>query len=448
VNVAAAIIWSMPDAPQAETVGERVRRLRRERGLSQRELSGPGVTYAYISRVEAGARNPSVKALRLLAEKLGVTADYLERGTDVRGSELRELQLTELELRIRLDDDVALDELERVLAEAIAQADGPAVARARVALGLAAANRSDHDETTDQLEAALATELVNPVARPDAYVTLGRAYAARGRARAAVALFERVLAELEELAPQDEGLRVRFTTYLSFALTDAGDLARAQAVVREAVAESSPDVDPYTRVRLYWSLGRLAIEQSKPLAALDSFRRAITLLEATEDTLHLARAHLNCMQALLDANELAQAETHLEQALRLLGPFPGDDDLAVIRLMQAMLAAKTGDHEAAERYGSEGLLLARELPNEQGQIWWALAEARAGAGDPGADEAFEAALELLGEHGTVREHANLLRSYGRYLRSTGRDAEALDVFERAAEVASNLQQQQDAAAEI
>jgi transcriptional regulator with XRE-family HTH domain len=132
----------MPEAPETETIGERVRRLRHERGLSQRELSGPGVTYAYISRVEAGARNPSVKALRLLAEKLGVTADYLERGTDVRGSELRELRLTELELRIRLDDDVALDELEEILAEATARADGPATARARIALGLAAANRS------------------------------------------------------------------------------------------------------------------------------------------------------------------------------------------------------------------------------------------------------------------------------------------------------------------
>jgi hypothetical protein len=32
-----------------------------------------------------------------------------------------------------------------------------------------------------------------------------------------------------------------------------------------------------------------------------------------------------------------------------------------------------------------------------------------------------------------------LRSYGRFLRDSGREREALDVFERAAEVASNLQ---------
>jgi transcriptional regulator with XRE-family HTH domain len=56
--------------------------LREERGLAQRELSEPGISYAYISRIEAGARNPSENALRMLATKLGVTPLYLETGSD------------------------------------------------------------------------------------------------------------------------------------------------------------------------------------------------------------------------------------------------------------------------------------------------------------------------------------------------------------------------------
>ena len=89
----------------AETVGARLRRLRLERGLSQRELASPGVSYAYISRIEAGTRQPSVKALRKLARKLGVTAEFLETGSDVRDEELRELRLAQAELEIRLSGD-------------------------------------------------------------------------------------------------------------------------------------------------------------------------------------------------------------------------------------------------------------------------------------------------------------------------------------------------------
>jgi transcriptional regulator with XRE-family HTH domain len=65
-----------------ESVGERIRALRMVLGLSQRQLEGPGVTYAYISRIEAGQRQPSEKALRALAEKLRTTAHYLESGSE------------------------------------------------------------------------------------------------------------------------------------------------------------------------------------------------------------------------------------------------------------------------------------------------------------------------------------------------------------------------------
>jgi transcriptional regulator with XRE-family HTH domain len=83
--------------PQA--VGRRIKLLREERGLSQRDLSEPGVSYAYISRIEAGMRRPSEKALRMLAPNLGVTPLELETGnpdvslpalrTDVRSSDAK-----------------------------------------------------------------------------------------------------------------------------------------------------------------------------------------------------------------------------------------------------------------------------------------------------------------------------------------------------------------------
>ena len=78
-------------AAPAESIGQRLRRLRTERRFSQRELSSPGVSYAYISRIEAGTRQPSVKALRMLARKLGVSAEYLETGRRVLSAVGREV---------------------------------------------------------------------------------------------------------------------------------------------------------------------------------------------------------------------------------------------------------------------------------------------------------------------------------------------------------------------
>ena len=121
--------------PPDETVGARLSRLRRERGLSQRDLSSPGITYAYISRIEAGARTPSVKALRMLAQKLGVTPEYLETGSALGGTDLRELRLAEQELRLRLEGELDRAAVTAVLAEAEREADVPATTTARILLG-------------------------------------------------------------------------------------------------------------------------------------------------------------------------------------------------------------------------------------------------------------------------------------------------------------------------
>jgi tetratricopeptide (TPR) repeat protein len=414
--------------------------LRLERGLSQRELSSPGVSYAYISRIEAGARRPSVKALRMLAQKLGVAAEYLETGSQITAAEALELRLADAELRLRLDGDIPVEELREILEDAVERADSTAATRARVTLGLAAAARGDHAETITQLASALHSDLVSPASRPDIYATLGHAYSAVGTPRLAAELFEQGLRELTALAPDDTAARVRFSSYLSYALTDLGDLDGARRVVEEELQSSEDAADPYTRVRLYWSLGRIAHEQEKPLVALEQFRRAVALLEATEDSVHLARACLSCAAAILAAgDDVDEALRQIDQAERLLGARPEPGDLAVTRRLQSTCATRAGAFEEGARRAREAQEAAALLPNQLALATWALAESLAGLQDRAAAETFATATTQLSEHGTVREHAHALRAYGRYLRDAGRESEALDVLDSAAEVAAGLQ---------
>jgi transcriptional regulator with XRE-family HTH domain len=434
----------MPEAQtsEAETIGARLRRLRLERGLSQRDLSGPGITYAYISRIEAGARHPSVKALRKLAAQLGISPEYLETGSDLAPASERELMLADAELRLRLDDDETLVvDVERILRDSIACGDAVAAARARVFLGMAAARRGDNGTAIRHLEGALDSGAVSPSARPDVFCTLGRAYADAGMPQKAVELFERALEETKREAPGDQAAHVRYATYLSFALTDLGELVRARAVVAEAMSRAQAEVpDPYTRVRLYWSLGRIAHEQARPAEALEQFRRAVALLELTEDTLHLARAHLSAAGSAILTGELDDADRDLERAELLLGLWPEPGDRAVLRRMQADLAVAHGDGDEAIRRGRQAVEAAGdEFPNQRGLALAAIAAGLALNLDPAAGDVYREAIDLLGPHGTRRERNDVLLTYGRYLRSVGRDQEALDVLDRAADVAGTLQ---------
>src|SRR5919108_414500 len=341
---------SVSEGSSVEPVGARLKRLRLQRGLSQRDLSSPGVSYAYISRIEAGARTPSVKALRKLSQKLGVSVEYLETGRDIRDVDDRELRLADAELELRLAEDVSAAEqkLERILAEASSAGDASAAVRARIALGLAAAQRGEHLAAVERLEAAVADEHVpGPHRRPDLYTNLGQCYAALGAPDRAVRLFERCLDQVREEVRDDRTIAIRYATFLSYALTDAGEYDRAAQTVRDALSLADDDSDPYTRVRLYWSLGRLRVIEGNSAEALDYIRQAIALLNATDDTLTLARAHLLAAGAELRTGVTAAASRHLEQAELLLGPQPRAEDLGMLRTGQSQLAALEGDADQA-----------------------------------------------------------------------------------------------------
>src|SRR5213083_464387 len=154
----------MSESSNQEGVGARLKRLRVARGFSQRDLSSPGVSYAYISRIEAGARTPSVKALRKLSQKLGVSVEYLETGRDMRDVDDRELRLADAELELRLTEDFAAagQKLQAILDEALAAGDTISSMRARIALGLVSAQRGQHLEAVERLEEALADESAPP----------------------------------------------------------------------------------------------------------------------------------------------------------------------------------------------------------------------------------------------------------------------------------------------
>lgn len=422
-----------PETPQAagETIGQRLKRLRLAKGLSQRELAAPGVSYAYISRIEAGTRQPSVKALRKLAAKLGVSADFLETGSELDPAEARELRLADLELAIRLGgtDDVEQPVLELV-AEATAAADGPCAFRARVAAATIREGRDDLPGAIRYLEEALAEEPFMPGERVDVYVNLARVYAAVGRTREAADLLESCL----DGSSGNPSAEARYATMLSYALTDLGEIARAEDVVRAALEHSGDTEDPYMRVRLYWSLARLADAEGRGAFALRNIRKAIALLESTEDAVNLARAHLLAARISIERSSPGDGEAHLDNAERLLGTAAPTYDLVEVKVQRSHLARIRSDGDSAVEFARAALAL-DPSPADRGEALAALADGLAlRAETDAANDAYREGVRLLESEGRWRAAAHACRSWARMLRECGREPDALDVLDRAAEL--------------
>jgi transcriptional regulator with XRE-family HTH domain len=430
------MLTSVTEGSTTEGVGARLKRLRLQRGLSQRDLSSPGVSYAYISRIEAGARTPSVKALRKLSQKLGVSVEYLETGRDIREVDDRELRLADAELELRLTEDfrAAEEKLQAILDEAAAAGDTISSMRAQIALGLVSAQRGHHLEAVERLEAALADEAAPPPhMRPDLYTTLGQSYAALGAPERAVRVFEDALERVREAVPDDKTVEIRYATFLSYALTDAAQYERAAEVVREALANADDQTDPYTRVRLYWSLARLNVVEGRQTDALEYIRTAIALLKATDDSLTLARAYLLSAGVELRQGSGDDARRQLEHAERLLGNSPEPADLGMLRIGQSRLAALDGDPDAAVDRARQALATLGDFHGgEQGTAVHALARGLALQGEvTGASDAYRRAVDLLTVHGRRSDAGEAALEWANLLKEHGREDEAEPILRRA-----------------
>jgi tetratricopeptide (TPR) repeat protein len=340
------VLPGMPRRPSTHVddpvaVGERLRQARHAAGLTQRELSFDGCTAAYVSRIEAGARVPSLQILREFGKRLGVSADYLATGqldTAALSSEL-----IEAEVALQLGDEQRAAELYEA---ARVEADSSeALARVQLGLGRLALRRGDVAEGITLLEQALDSGELTPGDASAAANALGRSYASQSRFDEAFALFERFLGDARRRSDQFD--EVRFALLLANAYVDHGDYGRAHATLGDVLDVARKTVDPMFRASLYWYQSRVHLEQGEPDRAAEYAQLAIATLNASEQTLAAARALL--MLAYIE-NDRGNAQAALElvdEGEPIVAAAGDDTDAAMFRVERARALSALGEGEQA-----------------------------------------------------------------------------------------------------
>lgn len=377
------------DSPRA--VGERLRAARERTGLSQRQLSFPGCSPAYISRIESGDRIPSLQLLRELGRRLGVSEDYLATGAEVGLKELSGA-LIQAEVALRLGD---LELAERLYGDLLGEAASDRV-RGHVHAGLGQLHyrRGDPHRAVEEFERALELYGDSDFDHFDVADSLGRALAMIGERRAAVGVFERSLAAAER---RGDALELfRFQLLLGEALIDLGDFQRAEEVLAEARATGGSR-DPSARASLYWTQSRLHSERNDPESAALYARRALEALRLTEDTYRTARAFQLLAYIENNRGQFDQALRLLEEGWPLLETSGNPLERAQYRLEETRALAKLGREEEAGALAMQiSGILAQAHPEDAARSYTVLAEVYEELGDGArAIELYELAAEIL-----------------------------------------------------
>ncbi len=414
-------------------IGQRVLRLRTERGLTQRALAEPKYTAAYISTVESGKTRPSEAALRYLADRLGVTYEELRTGRPARLATEVRMRLTDArqafcEGSLR-DAEQRYTQLERE-AERLGLASERAAAL--VGLGDCALETGDLDQAVERFQAA--EELLS-----DAPLTQ-RVPALRGRAvahllagdlRYSCYLLENAIDELNTAGLHDPNALLLLYSAVIAPYMDMGAHARAVRAAELALALAPQATDPALVARMHRGVARTLLAEGRTADADASLARAQELYQQLQIRTELAHCHW--MRGYLRAQDgdLAQAEAELGTARAILAERHADLYTVQVNVELADVLRRQGKYGAAEQLLSQ---LLGELGSGRGavhagaahRLLGLIAEERDRVEQ--AEEHYRAALALLEQAGATGDIADLCRLLGDLLRRSGRVEAALDVY--------------------
>ena len=67
---------------EKETLGQRIKRIRQQRGMSLAKVVRDDFSRAFLNQVELGKARPSIRVLRIIADRLGTEVEYLLEGQE------------------------------------------------------------------------------------------------------------------------------------------------------------------------------------------------------------------------------------------------------------------------------------------------------------------------------------------------------------------------------
>lgn len=421
----------------APTLGQRLRALRVERGLSQADLAGDLVSPSYVSLIESGRRSPEREVLEGLAGKLGCSVFYLESG--VQPEEINEQRLRLQFAEIALVNGAA-DEARARFGELAGQSRGEirhgaswGLARAEEAAGDLHAALTRLDEL---LDAARAGEPGTPGLLL-LLMTRCRLYREAGDFSRSIEVGEDALREVRGLGLEGSEEEIKLASTLVASYWGRGDLFSAQHLVSQVIQRAEQLGSRTAQGSAYWNACLVAEARGQLNLAVDLAQRSLALMSESSMDLNLAGLRVTYAWLLLrlDPPLLAEAEQVLARAHEVLSERSHNLLLVSCETELARCSLLRGDFDEARRIARHAIERGAEGGDTQGALVVSgLASILSGSAREGIAEV-SAAARSLEETGSQREAAQVWRELAEALLQQDNPEPAIVALQRAADCA-------------
>lgn len=449
--------------PRSETltISERVRSARIAANKTQQQLAGDTYSKSYISAVERGKMTPSVQALGILADRLGLPMSYFLGESEIDLSALAEstasLRNTPERERLAREDtlNLMLSEAEGLIRrhhpqEALEKLGGPETLEELSIMqrprwywlaGWASMGRQLYHEALGLLEKGLNLaenlRMQSPLSQKAQLAEmaerlrcfLGSCYSELGQPEMALEYHRRSLVATRDGVVSDPELRLRIYMALGHDFLLLGRYQEAIDFYEQASKQANDAESLASEGNIYWGLG-LAYKDSGDLyRAKTNMQKALVAFELQENMRLAAQLRSLFGQVLVHLGQYEEAESNLRNSLGA-AERTGDASTRGVALANfATMHIAKGEHEQAIKTARDGLKVVKESKDRrtEGQLHLTLADAHNAKGDhTAAEQALKDALKVFEQSQDRDQIGRAHEKYGKFLADQGRFQEAYD----------------------
>lgn len=416
------------------SLGEKIRRLRLARGMTQEELAGREYTRGFVSAVESGRTGVSNEALELFARRLGVPVAVFRLDDQTFQLELARVVRDLEEGRLQ----AAREALERLLERETVQPRQEVIARRWLARALLA--QGDVGYALEQLGRALvrAEQVGDREERVRLEALVGEAHFLQDQIGEAIQEHEACLRAVESGVVADPTFALALRVQLAAEYERSGDPPAALAHYEAALALAESAWDLGQSAALHWRTSRRYREAGNHDAALRHALRARAHDRALAKRRLQSELLTGLGRALEALGEPAAAEERLREAVAVAAALEDSARQAAALASLVGLLVRTGAAARALDCIPE-LLAVAECSGQalvQGAAQLAAAEAYAAAGQyPTAEPRFREAIARYSAAGRLLLVGRAHFAYANAAMAAGQTTVALEQFRLAYQAA-------------
>lgn len=338
------------------SLGEKIKKLRKEKNMTLKELAGDRITAAQISHIERDKSHTSYELLEYLSERLDVSIDYLLETKEMQSKKITDNLILESEIAIKKDE---LDEAEKEIQQIIEICEeydlSENYGKCNYLLGNIYLKRKDSRKSNFYFEKALFYFIKNNDTKRifQCYMNIANIYFDNNLYEVALTNYSFAKDILDENNADDPDIYKELYSKISECYMKMKESEKALEFI-EKIVNIDDEYSPEQEVEMLVLKAKKLLSEGCYVDSKDYFSKALKIIEKEENKDKLAQVYLTVGNIY---GEMGDNEKFLEYSEKVYDIKKSDSDKYMMDSLFNIIESyiESGDFEVAKKYSKLAL---------------------------------------------------------------------------------------------